>query len=60
MKNDIEDKIVIIIAHRLSTIKSADNIYVLDKGKVIESGNDKELLSEDVLYNKLVETADFA
>ncbi|WP_342792199.1 ATP-binding cassette domain-containing protein, partial [Clostridioides difficile] len=60
LKEYIQDKIVIIIAHRLSTIKSADNIYVLDKGRVIESGNDAELLHKDGLYNKLVETADFA
>lgn len=60
LKEYIQDKIVIIIAHRLSTIKSADNIYVLDKGRVIESENDAELLHKDGLYNKLVETADFA
>ena len=34
---------VIIIAHRLSTIKSVDNIYLMDNGKIIESGSYNEL-----------------
>lgn len=50
----IKDKIVIIIAHRLSTIKNADNIYVLEKGIVIESGNNKELFEANGMYKKLV------
>ncbi|MCU9807297.1 ABC transporter ATP-binding protein/permease [Paraclostridium sp. AKS46] len=49
----VKNKIVIIIAHRLSTIKDADNIYVLEKGRVIESGKDKELLETEGVYVKL-------
>ena len=44
----------IIIAHRLSTIKSADNIIVLDDGKVIEQGTHDVLLGESGLYTSLV------
>lgn len=40
----------IIIAHRLSTIKSADKILVLDKGKLMESGNHDELMQEKGIY----------
>ncbi|MGO0883713.1 ABC transporter ATP-binding protein [Clostridioides difficile] len=50
----LKNKIVIIIAHRLSTIKEADIIYVIENGKVIESGNDDTLLSKDGLYKTLV------
>lgn len=45
----------IIVAHRLSTIKNADNIIVLDKGKIIEQGNHQELLEKEGYYNSLYE-----
>jgi ATP-binding cassette subfamily B protein len=42
-----------VIAHRLSTIKDADCIYVMEDGKVVESGNHSELLSKGNLYARL-------
>lgn len=41
---------VIIIAHRLSTVKIADNILVLDKGKIVEQGNHEELMATGKVY----------
>jgi ABC-type multidrug transport system fused ATPase/permease subunit len=44
----------IVIAHRLSTIRNADNILVLDHGKLVESGTHKELIEkENGIYQKL-------
>ena len=45
----------IIIAHRLSTIKNSKRIIVLDKGKIVEDGTHKELLTHRGLYRRLVE-----
>ncbi len=42
-----------IIAHRLSTIHNADRIIVLDKGKLVESGNHAQLMEQEGLYHKL-------
>lgn len=54
IKNTIEtlnkELTVIIIAHRLSTIKNCDNIFVMDKGKIIESGKHDELMNKNGAY----------
>ena len=44
------EQITVLIAHRLSTIMHADRIYVLEKGKVAETGNHLELLADKGLY----------
>lgn len=49
----------LIIAHRLSTIQSADEIVVLDKGKVLERGNHESLLAQNGMYKKLIELQSF-
>ena len=49
----MKEKTSVVIAHRLSTIENADCIYVLDKGKVIEQGNHKSLLSQKGTYAAL-------
>ena len=46
----LSEKTVITIAHRLSTIKSAEFIYVLEDGQVVDSGSPSELLSKDESY----------
>ena len=46
------DKTTIVIAHRLSTILNSDNIYVVDSGKIIESGKHEELLIQSEVYKK--------
>ena len=47
-------KTVVVVAHRLSTVKNADQIIVLDKGKVVETGNHKSLTAKRGAYYKLV------
>lgn len=49
-----ENKTVVIVAHRLSTVKNADNIIVLNKGKVVEQGTHKELVQLQGYYYNLV------
>lgn len=48
-----EDKTVIFISHRLSTTVNADKIYVMEQGRIIESGSHKELMSKNGTYAEM-------
>jgi ATP-binding cassette subfamily C protein len=50
----LKEKTVITIAHRLSTVKNADMIYVIDDGKVVQSGNHKELEEKEGHYLEFI------
>ena len=53
LKNNFLNKTLIIISHRVSCVKHADNIIVLDNGKIIQSGNHKELSKNEGYYKDL-------
>jgi ATP-binding cassette subfamily B protein len=53
MQNALRGRTSFIIAHRLSTIRSADRILVIDKGKIVEEGNQRELLHRKGVYWRL-------
>jgi len=55
IKKLMKDRTTLVIAHRLSTIINADQIIVLDDGKIVESGNHEELLLKNGIYKKLYE-----
>lgn len=62
-ENDIKDSLdllkgkvtIISIAHRLSTVYNADCLYLLDKGKIVASGNFEELKNKSVYFRRLTE-----
>ena len=55
INNMMQNRTSIVIAHRLSTIRHADEIIVLQKGKIVERGTHDQLLSQKGFYRKLVE-----
>lgn len=59
LNNAAKGRTTIVIAHRLSTIKDADNIVVMDSGKIIEQGKHDELLQSKGAYEKLVNAQKF-
>ena len=52
-KEVLKNRTSIVIAHRLSTVRDADQILVLDQGRIIERGKHDELLSKKGLYAEL-------
>ncbi|MBQ9520854.1 MAG: ABC transporter ATP-binding protein [Acholeplasmatales bacterium] len=49
-----KNKTVIMIAHRLKTVRNCDNIYVIDDGKIVESGKHDELMKIDGIYKSFI------
>ena len=52
----IRDRTSLVIAHRLSTVRNADQILVLNQGRIVEQGRHEELLGAGGLYAQLYRT----
>jgi len=59
LNNLMKNRTSIVIAHRLSTIQYADEIVVIDKGQIAESGSHAELISQNGLYKRLIDMQAF-
>ncbi len=55
INNMMQNRTSIVIAHRLSTIRHADEIIVLQKGRIVERGNHDQLMTQNGFYRRLVD-----
>ena len=55
VEESAEDRITVIVSHRISSLRFVDRIYVLDNGKIVESGTQDELLSRGGLFKEMYE-----
>ena len=55
MKSIMQNRTTIIISHRVSSAKLADNIIVLDEGRIVEEGTNNSLLAANGFYKELYE-----
>jgi subfamily B ATP-binding cassette protein MsbA len=58
LKRLMAGRATILIAHRLSTVRGADRIYVIDKGRIVETGDHESLVRKRGLYARLAKTQD--
>ncbi len=54
IENLTKEKTIIMIAHRLKTVRHADQIVVIDKGKIVQQGKHDELMEQDGIYKNFV------
>lgn len=52
--NLTKQKTIIMIAHRLKTVRNADQILVVDKGRIVQKGRHEELMEEDGIYRSFI------
>jgi len=52
--NLTKQKTIIMIAHRLKTVRNADQIVVIDKGKIVQKGKHDELVKQDGIYRNFI------
>ena len=50
-----KEKTIIMIAHRLKTVRHADQIFVVDNGRIVQHGTHQELITKDGIYKSFVE-----
>lgn len=55
-----KEKTIIMIAHRLKTVRHADNILVIDGGKIVQSGTHEQLMQQGGIYRRFVESREVA
>ena len=51
-----KEKTILMIAHRLKTIRNADQIFVIDKGRIVQNGTHDELMKQDGIYQRFVDS----
>ena len=51
-----KEKTILMIAHRLKTVRNADQIFVVDKGRIAQCGTHDELMAQEGIYRKFVDS----